>query len=404
MAILLCFFYGKKQACHKTAQILRIFSFNDGFTKSFAHIFRDVVQFSCRLRKFYDIFLIFLQKSIDKKKNICYNTGYGVQIFLQSKGRCFAGKDEKAGFYKTAFAFVKGRFSVNNDFGAVKFEFAPGEIEALADFVMQLNGRLSFASMFCPNRREQLLGELAFAADDGLLAVSTAQGKFAAACWVYPDDEHENADVNLFVAEEFLPCFCKYAAKVFGAVRKKLAFGTKYTFYFPKQNEALFSFLEEIGAVRSVDEFGLLLRREDVRGLVPSFAVTELSPCDYEEFAKLHDEVFPDVYVSGKGVLKTLGTRRRVFVLKESGVLTAYSVLENKSEKRLCAEIVGVKDGFRHCGRGRTVLSRLIEEAFSDPGVRLVDLIVDCDNENALKLYFDLGFKVEFENRNFTFR
>lgn len=155
---------------------------------------------------------------------------------------------------------MKGRFSVNNDFGTVKFEFAPGEIEALADFVMQLNGRLSFASMFCPNRREQLLGELAFAADDGLLAVSTAQGKFAAACWAYPDDEHENADVNLFVAEEFLPCFCKYAAKVFGAVRKKLAFGTKYTFYFPKQNEALFSFLEEIGAVRSVDEFGLLLR------------------------------------------------------------------------------------------------------------------------------------------------
>ena len=50
------------------------------------------------------------------------------------------------------------------------------------------------------------------------------------------------------------------------------------------------------------------------------------------------------------------------------------------------------------------MLSRLIEEAFSDPGVRLVDLIVDCDNENALKLYFDLGFKVEFENRNFTFR
>ena len=118
---------------------------------------------------------------------------------------------------------------MNNDFGTVKFEFAPGEIEALADFVMQLNGRLSFASMFCPNRREQLLGELAFAADDGLLAVSTAQGKFAAACWVYPDDEHENADVNLFVAEEFLPCFCKYAAKVFGVLEKRALMRTPPT-------------------------------------------------------------------------------------------------------------------------------------------------------------------------------
>ena len=65
--------------------------------KSFAHIFRDTVQFSCCLRKFYDIFLIFLQKVLTKRKISAIIPGVGTNI-LANQRAALCGKRRKSGF------------------------------------------------------------------------------------------------------------------------------------------------------------------------------------------------------------------------------------------------------------------------------------------------------------------
>ena len=50
-------------------------------------------------------------------------------------------------------------------------------------------------------------------------------------------------------------------------------------------------------------------------------------------------------------------------------------------------------------GYGKAIISHLINMAFNSLEVSKVDLIVEGDNEAAIKLYLDLGFVIENENR-----
>ena len=208
------------------------------------------------------------------------------------------------------------------------------------------------------------------------------------------------ADVSFLVAPE--ADYTQTAGGLLTAICEKLPKETQCNFFFPKQNRRCAAFLETMHAKQEVNEYGLLLLRGQERNLAESEGVAELTMADFTEFSALHDAVFPEVYISGKEILAAIGKDRKVYVLKKDGKLLAYGVLQRRSETRSAAEIVGVREGYRHQGYGRRILSELIRRAFADEKTEKLDLIVDCDNENAMKLYFDLGFETEFENCCYT--
>ena len=273
------------------------------------------------------------------------------------------------------------------------------ELERLTDFVFRINA--SEGSAYCSNKRDIICEELAEHAKNGFLAVCGAlPNALTGAAFCFYSEEHHMADFSILVAPE--ADYSETAGGLFAAIREKLPKETQCNFFFPKQNRRCAAFLEAQHAKREVNEYGLLLLRGHEKNLAASEGVAELIEEDSAEFAALHDAVFPEVYISGKEILAAIGRDRKVYVLKKDGKLLAYGVLQRRSETRSAAEIVGVREGYRHQGYGRRILNELIRRAFADEKTEKLDLIVDCDNENAMKLYFDLGFETEFENYCYT--
>lgn len=273
------------------------------------------------------------------------------------------------------------------------------ELERLTDFVFHINA--SEGSAYCSNKREVIRQELAEHAKNGCLAVcGEIPDALMGAAFCFYSEEHHMADVSFLVAPE--ADYTQTAGGLLTAICEKLPKETQCNFFFPKQNRRCAAFLETMHAKQEVNEYGLLLLRGQERNLAESEGVAELTVADFTEFSALHDAVFPEVYISGKEILAAIGKDRKVYVLKKDGKLLAYGVLQRRSETRSAAEIVGVREGYRHQGYGRRILSELIRRAFADEKTEKLDLIVDCDNENAMKLYFDLGFETEFENCCYT--
>ena len=59
---------------------------------------------------------------------------------------------------------------------------------------------------------------------------------------------------------------------------------------------------------------------------------------------------------------------------------------------------MGVGVAARRRGYGRAVLSHLAGQAFGPFGAERLELVVDADNERALRLYLDAGFRLRQEN------
>lgn len=282
---------------------------------------------------------------------------------------------------------MKMTITVNCDETLVRFA---------AEFAAKLNGSPDTASMFCPSKYDDIVSDMQ--ASGNLTVGRDDDRKICAVCWMFYDPERKNADVNLFAGESL-------AGEFFAAARKAGDFApdTHFTFYFPKQNVALADFLEKSGARANTDEYGLLLVRGNERNIGDSDRISPIKPTEFAGFERLHDSIFPELYITGKVITDSIGKNREIFVMTEDGGISAYSVLEHSSDPSLAvAEIVGVKEGMWHRGRGRAVLGHLIKAAFSDDRVNRLRLIVDCDNFNALRLYFDLGFEIEFENKCYT--
>lgn len=271
-------------------------------------------------------------------------------------------------------------------------------LDELSRFAFDLNRLPACASAFCCGREEQIRAEFAESIAAGRLFEVRRGGKLTGVGSVFPDEEKSNADCYLLIPPE--EDYAAAASPLLAALRAALPAGMHLTFFFPKENERCAAFLLGRGARPQVNEYCLLLHRGQAKRLAPSDGIAALQPSDAAEFAALHDAVFPDVYVSGAELLADNGRGRELYLLREDGRITAYGVLCPKRGVRMTAEIVGVREGFRHAGRGRRILSFLIGRAFGC-GAESLDLIVDADNADALKLYLDLGFCVETENRCF---
>lgn len=274
--------------------------------------------------------------------------------------------------------------------------FAAGELEELALLAQRLNARRETGSTFCCARAEDIRREFEGTMEYGFAC--WADGKPLGLISCFPDAEKGNADCSLLI-DACGELYRETAGALVRAAREKLGEGMACTFFFPEENGECRGFLDEAGAQRQVNEYILYLEREDWNA--PRGLAAEPRPVrggEREAFAALHDGVFPGVYASGEDILEDLGKTRFVYVIPDAAGLAAYGVLKTQGGKQAAAEMLGVREDARRRGYGRAVLNHLAGQGFSRFGAERLELVVDADNQGALRLYLDTGFRVWQEN------
>ncbi|NLY21638.1 MAG: GNAT family N-acetyltransferase [Tissierellia bacterium] len=122
----------------------------------------------------------------------------------------------------------------------------------------------------------------------------------------------------------------------------------------------------------------------------------------YEDLIRIHDQIFPEIYISGREIVEKIGVNRDVFVLSEETELDAYCVLRYwENSDNITVEILGVDEEKRGKGYGRKLLSNVLDYIFSER-FKSANLIVDADNEKAISLYTSLGFKIQKIDLHYT--
>lgn len=280
--------------------------------------------------------------------------------------------------------------------------FAARELQELALLAQRLNAQRETGSTFCCARTEDIQRDFEAAIEYGYACWAGERPLGLISC--FPDWEKGNADCSLLI-DAGGRAYREIAEKLAASVRKKLGPEMSCTFFFPKENGDCRSFLDKAGAQRQENEYLLRLKKTDwVPFQNPAVEPRPAADGEQAAFAALHDAIFPGVYVSGKDIWADLGKTRFVFVIPDGAGLAAYGVLKTSGGRQATAEIVGVREDVRRRGYGRAMLNFLAQEAFSRFNAEVLDLVVDADNQNALKLYIDTGFSVWQENNCYILR
>ena len=279
--------------------------------------------------------------------------------------------------------------------------FAREDLEKLAYFAERLNANRETGSSFCCAHMEDILKDFQGTMEYGFALWKEDRPIGLINCC--PDKEKGNADVSLLMNVEEEQ-YMESAGKLLSAAKQKLGHDITLTFFFPEENADCRDFLIRAGGTPQVNEYIMRLRREDWKHYVWH---TDPRPIKEEEranFSALHDAIFPHVYISGEDIWKDLGRSRSVYVISDKLGLAAYGVLKASGRDQAVAEVIGVREDVRRRGYGREILNCLAERAFGEFDAEKLELIVDGDNRNAIKLYLDTGFQVWQENNCYILR
>ena len=279
--------------------------------------------------------------------------------------------------------------------------FVPENLEELAYFAERINASRATGSSFCCTHMKDILKDFQGTMECGFALWKADEPIGLISCCL--DKEKGNADVSLLmnVGEEH---YCKSAERLLAAARQKLGHDMTLTFFFPKENADCRDFLIHAGGTPQVNEYIMRLCRKDWKHYVCHTNPRSLKEEEGDSFSALHDTIFPHVYISGENILEDLGRSRFVYVISDELGLAAYGVLKVLEGKQAVAEVIGVREDARRRGYGREILNCLAEQAFREFDAEELELIVDGDNRNALKLYQDTGFQIQQENNCYILR
>ena len=122
--------------------------------------------------------------------------------------------------------------------------------------------------------------------------------------------------------------------------------------------------------------------------------ISKLEKCDYIKLEKLHDAIFPNAYYNGKQITDMLDDEHVIFVAKEGNNLVGYVFISmNLKFNEGDIEFIGVKSNYRDKGYGKKLLSTALR-AFKENGINKLQLWVNVENQNAIKIYKNVGFEI----------
>lgn len=272
------------------------------------------------------------------------------------------------------------------------------DIKEIVDFVYRKNNKPEHNSAFCSLKYDTIQKDFVNTLESEIHAVvgyykdDTLIGVIS----FYVDEEKQIADcIGPFVEGDY----CKLAKAMIDYVKPLFKQSLSLNFFFDKRNIECILLMDLICAENKGNESILTLKRDNYKKQEFAVSVEKLTPEYEDQLIELHDFIFPDVYVSGKDIIQSIGINRQVFCIIENGRLSGYSVLKTPSVgTKATAEVIGVDEGFRRKGYGRALLNAVVKEAFNQSNIDEIHLVVENINQNAIELYYSLGFELHVEN------
>lgn len=122
--------------------------------------------------------------------------------------------------------------------------------------------------------------------------------------------------------------------------------------------------------------------------------ISKITEFEYIEFAKLHHITFPNAYYSGNQIIDMLDDEHMIFVAKEADKLIGYVFISmNLKFNEGDIEFICVDSNYRGRGCGIKLLYTALK-AFKENGINKLQLWVNIENQNAIKLYKNVGFEI----------
>lgn len=272
------------------------------------------------------------------------------------------------------------------------------DLGEMIDLAYELNNIQEHYSAFCSCTRENIKADFANGIETGesIYIGNFENGILTGFIGGYIDEERKNVDCSgPYIANYDI----SISEQLLSALKQEFAEEYKFTFYFGSMNTELISLMKSENAEFAGNEYKMKIKENGFQYNGAEEDITELPAEMHEQFIQLHDNIFPGVYISGKGIIETLGKTRHVFALSADKKLVGYCVLKTYDDRHKgTIEVLAIRDEYRHQGYGRKLLISTIGYTFHKFDISELDLIVEQINTNALALYYSAGFKLVQEN------
>ncbi|BCN30607.1 GNAT family N-acetyltransferase [Anaeromicropila herbilytica] len=255
-------------------------------------------------------------------------------------------------------------------------------------YIFEKNAIAEYAFDTCPNEMEgiQQLLEEAIDKNDMKIIVSYEEKNINGVA-LLPCNDIENDCIGIFTTSSFKDI----AMSMFQYVKDTLK-GKSYYLYVNEQNKHI----EELKDYYKVNDLGkdmTLVLDTYSDSFINSYIQENKQEDSFEEFkedfAVMHDELFPDIYWSSKRILESLDDWK-IILENNQDILIGYVILVMNKDN-IYIQQIGVKEEYRKNGYGHKLIRRVMNYAAMNRKSLILD--VETDNTSAISLYKSLGFK-----------
>ncbi|MGG3943854.1 N-acetyltransferase [Peribacillus psychrosaccharolyticus] len=170
--------------------------------------------------------------------------------------------------------------------------------------------------------------------------------------------------------------------------------GTYFAFYH-EENKKGIRWMESLNAKETGKHQILVSKTEVTNGEI----LEEISPPFYEEVIKLHNELFPETYLTGADMISDLSEEKRLLIIPDGDQsIQGYVYLEGDSvfqEGNL--EFIAVEREHQKKGLGKKLVQAGLTYLYENMNVAEVSLCVNVNNAAAINLYKKSGFHEEMK-------
>ncbi|AJD89942.1 hypothetical protein JMA_06250 [Jeotgalibacillus malaysiensis] len=164
---------------------------------------------------------------------------------------------------------------------------------------------------------------------------------------------------------------------------------------------------ENIRAIEWMKSLGAELKGEEVILKASCFMpektegaikINILSDQEFNEFERLHNQVFPETYYNAETILKRTNPNRPLLAAVNAGQLAGYIYAESDPEfGEASVEYLAVNEAARGKGAGYALLRAAMQKLFEEQQTKEISLCVSKTNQTAIRLYQRAGFYIDKE-------
>lgn len=171
-----------------------------------------------------------------------------------------------------------------------------------------------------------------------------------------------------------------------------------YSFFPNKLNETSIEFAKKLGAQIDGEYDVLSIDRASFQPLPKPSAIKAFEERDREAFARLHQEHFPQTYLSVEEILSSISEQHQLFLYKEDKLVKGYVYVEADPQfGESDIHYVAVDARYRGKGIGTHLLRAATTFLFSFEAIQSISLCVSDETKDAIHMYQKAQFTQTYQ-------